>query len=109
MDKVLGEYGIAGVCILLTLQVLIKVGEFLWKLREKKDSMSEDSIERLTKALEETAFSVRHLDQRIADLEESLAELPKFKQDLRRSFMALKSIAGGKWPSIRKDIMEEEP
>jgi len=96
------KYGIAGICVMLTIMVLLKVGEFLWSLREKKDTLSETSIKNLTEA-------VKHLDARLEGFERSIADLPKFKMDMRRFYAAIKAIAGpDKWPGIREEIMKDD-
>lgn len=93
--------------MILTISVLVKVGEFLWKLREKKEALSESSVGKLTEAVEQNTFATKHLDLRLSSLEKSLSELPKFKTDIRRFYIAVKALAGDKWPEIRKAIMEE--
>lgn len=95
------KYGIAGVCILLTLQSLMKMAEFLWGLREKKDSVSEAAIKELTLAMEANTKEI-HL------LKTAVGELPKFKKDVRRFYTAIKTLAGDEWPDIRKELLEDE-
>jgi uncharacterized coiled-coil protein SlyX len=94
------QNSVAGVCIVLLLLVLMKVGEFLWKMKEKKESLSEKAIERLSHAVVENTAAIKHLEM-------SLGELPKFKTDIRRFYAALKILAGDEWVQIRKEIMEE--
>lgn len=109
MEKMLSlEYGVGGACVLLTLMVLLKVGEFLWKLKEKKDSLSEAAIRDLTAAVESSTAATKHLDSRLQHLEKAIAEIPKFKTDIRRFYAAIKEVAGDKWPSIRDEIMKDE-
>lgn len=108
MEKLQLEYGIGGLCVILTLSVLLRVGEFIWGLREKKDSISEASIERLTKAVEENTHATRHLDHRLKDLEKAVQEFPKFKTDIRRFYAAIKEVAGEKWPRVRDEIMKDD-
>ena len=109
MEKILSlEYGVGGVCVLLTLMVLLKVGEFLWKMRERKDTLSETAIQDLTAAVESSTRAMQHLDLRLQHMEKSIAELPKFKTDIRRFYSAIKEVAGEKWPAIRDEIMKDE-
>lgn len=109
MEKVLSlQYGIGGVCVLLTLMVLLKVGEFLWKLREKKDVLSESAIHDLTAAVESSTRAMQHLDSRLQHIEKTIAEIPKFKTDIRRFYAAIKEVAGPAWPQIRDEIMKDE-
>lgn len=109
MEKLFSlEYGVGGMCVLLTLMVLLKVAEFLWNLREKKESMSEAAIKNLTQAVEANTKATQHLDGRLQFLEKSLSELPKFKTDIRRFYAAIKEVAGDKWPRIRDEIMKDE-
>jgi hypothetical protein len=101
------KYGIGGICVLLTLMVLVRVAEFVYSLHEKRESLSENAITELTKAVQENTFAVKMLDARIATVETSMSELPKLKNDLRRSFCAVKEIAGDDWPRIRDVIMKD--
>lgn len=102
MEEMLStKYGIAGICIMLTLMVLIEVGKFLWNVREKKDSLSDTAIKELTEA-------VKHLDVRICEFEKTISDLPKFKVDMRRFYAAIKEVAGERWPTIREEIMRDD-
>lgn len=84
------------------------MGEFLWKLKEKKDSASESAIEELTKVVRESTLATQALDTKIQTLEHTLSELPKLKLDMKRFFIAVKTVAGEQWPEIRREMMEEE-
>lgn len=95
------KYGVAGICLLLTIFVLVRVGEFLWSLREKKDSASEESIKNLTAAVQANTAAIEKINLLLSDL-------PKMRLDLRRSFGALKNLAGDKWPQIREGMKEDE-
>lgn len=96
------------ICVILSLQLVFKVGEFLWKLREKKDSASEAAIRELTEVVKHNILATEHLEQRLNELKNTLSEIPKFKSDMRRLFSAIKIVSGDKWSQIRKEIMEEE-
>ncbi len=102
------EYGIGGLCVILTLSVFLKVGEFLWALREKKETLSESAIKDLTIAVQQNTAATQHLDRRLEKLEGVAAELPKFKTDIRRFYAAIKEVAGDKWPRIRDEILRDD-
>ncbi len=102
------NYGIGGLCVILTLGILLRVGEFLWGLREKKDTLSEASIKELTKAVQASTAAMNHLERRLEHLEKAVADLPKFKTDMRRFYSGLKEVAGDKWPKIRDEIMKDD-
>jgi hypothetical protein len=109
MEKLFSlEYGIGGICVILTISVLVRVAEFVWGLREKKDSLSETTITKLTVAMQENTLAVKHLDCRLETLERSVSDLPKIKTDLRRFYSALKSLSGDRWPAIRDEIMKDD-
>lgn len=102
------KYGIGGLCVLFTLSVLLRVGEFLWKLREKKETISETAIKDLTLAVQQNTSATQHLDRRLEKLEAIASEMPKFKIDIRRFYAAIKEVAGDNWPKIRDEIMKDE-
>jgi hypothetical protein len=107
-DLFSSKYGIAGICVLLTIQILVKVGEFLWDVKKEKEALSDNSVQLLTKAVEENTTATKHLDSRLGNLEKSVSELPKFKTDIRRFYAAIKEVAGDKWPAIRDEIMKDD-
>ncbi len=88
--------------------VLLKVGEFLWKLREKKESLSEAAVKDLTKAVQANTAATQHLENRLQHLEKLVTDVPKFKTDLRRFYTALKELAGSEWPRIRDEILKDD-
>lgn len=95
------KYGIAGICVLLTLHILVRVAIFAFEMQKKKQSASEKAVEDLTAAVLASTKTIEHLQA-------SIAELPKIKTDIRRFYIAVKFIAGDDWPKIRKEIMEED-
>lgn len=101
------QYGIGGICVLLTIMVLLEVGKFLWAIQAKKASLSEQAVLDLTKAVQANTVATQFLEQRLQHLEISMSELPKLKLDLRRFYTAIKTIAGDKWPNIRDEIMKD--
>lgn len=109
MDKLFElQYGIGGVCVLLTLHILVQVGKFVWSLKKEKESLSESAIKQLTTAVQANTSATQHLDQRLGHLEKSISDLPKFKTDIRRFYAAIKEVAGDKWPRIRDEIMKDD-
>lgn len=91
---------LAALCVIGTLHVLFKLGEFVWKIQEKKEQLSDKTILDLT-------ASVQRLDQTMHGIQRELHDIPKFKKELNRCFEAVKILAGPRWPDIRKSIMEE--
>jgi hypothetical protein len=102
------KYGIAGICILLTISVLVNVGKFVLSLRKEKDSLSDAAIKKLTDAVESNTMAASHLDKKLGDLERSIGDLPKFRIDMRRFYAAIKEVAGDRWPAIRDEIMKDD-
>lgn len=99
---------LASLVIILSLHFLVKVGEFLWKLFEKKNELSEKSVQKLTSALHVNTSAIEKLETRILHAEKGLADMPKFKSDLRKLFAAVKFIAGDEWIKIRQEVMSDE-
>lgn len=110
MSKVMSlEYGISGVCVLLTLMIFLKVGEFLWALQKKKESLSESTTRDLISAVQANTVATQHLDQRLKHLEKAISDVPKLKTDMRRFYIALKEVAGPvQWPRIRDEFMKDD-
>jgi len=94
------EYGVGGICVLLTLNVLVKVAQVFLEQHNKKTRVTERTIKELVEA-------VKKLEFRMVELNVSFDQLSKLKLDVLRSFTALKSLAGDRWPSIREDIMKD--
>lgn len=101
------KYGIGGICALLTISILFKVAEFVWKIREKKEMSSDMAMVDLTKAVQECTLTMKVLDIRLKAMEMANSEFPKLRNDLRRVFTAMKEIAGDKWPMVRDEIMKD--
>ncbi len=109
MEKFLSsEYGLVGICIFLTIHILLKVGEFVWAIKEKKESVTEATTRDLIKAVQANTVATQHLENRMEHLEKSAADLPKFKLDMRRFYAAIKEVAGDRWPMIREEIMKDD-
>lgn len=108
MEKLFSlEYGIGGVCVLLTIMVLIKVGEFVWAIREKKEILSDNVLTELNKTVQSNTIALQMLELRLRNIETTIADIPKLRNDLRRFYSAIKEMAGEKWPKVRDEIMKD--
>jgi hypothetical protein len=85
----------------------MKVAEFLWKTHQEKQAVTEETTKFLIKTVQENTVTMQLLEHRLRSLEMSFSELPKLKVDIRRSFTAIKSLAGNRWPSIRDELMKD--
>lgn len=102
------KYGVGGICVLLTLSILVRVGEFIVKLNRKKEELSESAVVNLTNALKLNTEAMSDLERRLEKIEGFAADLPKLKNDVRRFYSALKIIAAEKWPQVRDEIMKDD-
>lgn len=111
MEKLLesGSVGglLAGVVVLLALQLFAKIGEVVLKSREKKDEITESGIEKLSAALQQNTFASEKLEHRMKAVEHSISDVTKMKLDMGRLYTAVKLIAGDRWPAMRKIIMDD--
>lgn len=105
------EHGIptlvATLCVLITLQILGKLGQFLYGLLKKKNEVSDQSINDLTKSLNANTAAMNQLEARIKMAEELIGAIPKIKKDLRRYYAGLREVAGEDWVRIRDVIMKD--
>lgn len=109
LEKILsGEHGVVGLCVLLALGLIIRLIEFLWKIKEQKDKLSESSITDLTNAMKGNTIAIEHLDVRFQGLERTISDFPKLRNDMRRLYSAIKELAGDRWPKIRDEIMKDD-
>ncbi len=109
MDKFFSlEYGVGGICVLITIQILVKAGEILWNVKKEKDAISKSEVQKLTGAVVDLTAATTHLDCRLEKIEISVSEFPKFKTDQRRFYAAIKELAGDKWPQIRDEILKDD-
>jgi len=90
-------------CVLVAMHLLMRVGEFLWRFKERKDQLTEKTIQSLARAVESNTLALAKIDADLKSL-----NLGKLKTDLRRAFHAVKLLAGDKWSPIRKEIMEDD-
>ena len=98
------KYGVAGVCVMLTLMVILKVGEILFKMQVRKSESSEETLKANTEALRDMTFALKNVDQRLILAE---AILKKLDLDLRRAFAAIRLTAGDKWTAISEQIQKD--
>jgi hypothetical protein len=99
---------VIAVAVLLALNIVVKCGDILWKIKERKDAVTEHGIEALSKAVDNNTEASKQLATRLQMVEAQLSGFNKLKLDMRRLYIAVKRIAGDKWGDIRKEIMEEE-
>ncbi len=94
MEKLAFEqYGWVGVVLFMALRLL-------WDILKSKNKEQVDAVKYNTQ-------SVQELTCAIDKMKDQLAEIPKLKTDMKRSFTAHKIIAGEKWPVVRKEMMED--
>ncbi len=99
---------LAALCVLLAGHLLFRVGEFLWRFKERKDAVTETGIDNLSQAVEKNTAVTEKLGARIEKLESTLSDVTKVKRDIHRMFMVVKAIAGENWDSILKRTIDEE-
>jgi mannitol-specific phosphotransferase system IIBC component len=96
------EQGIVGIFIALMLIFLFLVVKFLVLPMIKKEKKEDkDKLDANTEALKKLTDSVK-------SLESAVNHIPKLQEDMRRSFIVHRILAGDKWSEIRKEILEEE-
>ncbi len=99
---------LAGLILILALHLLVKLGEFVFELFKKKNELTEKNIDNLISALSMNTESLHRLEERMRSVETQLTEASKLKIDIRMLFAAIKSVAGERWPDIRKSIAEDD-
>lgn len=110
MEEILKDGGgLSAIVVVLCLHLVVKIGQFLWAFKEKKDAVTESGIEELSKAVRECTSTITKLECRIREIEQVSLNLDKMKVDIRRAYLAIRLVTGDKWGDIRKIIMEEEP
>lgn len=96
------QHGIASllisIVILLSINVLKEIVKFAYKVWKKKDELSEQTIKDLTDQLKRNTKAVQSLD----------VDLRKYQKDLNLAYRFIKELAGEKWPSIKKSVMEDK-
>ena len=101
----------SGILVILCLNLLAKVGEFVFGLLKEKNKISDHEITKISLVLGQNSQEMRELKAelriQIGMLEREIAEMKKFKNDIQKVFSAIKIIAGPKWPKIRRAIQED--
>jgi hypothetical protein len=103
----LGSTPLSAIIVLLSLNIVVKVGQFLWDQKAKRDAVTETGIEELSKAVRDCTSSLQALQAKIEKIEPILRDVTKIKLDLRRVFFVLRNLAGEKWTAIRSQMLEE--
>lgn len=98
---------LASIVVVLCVHLIFRIGEFVFEMQKKRNEVSEDSIRNLTAALQVNTAAVEKLQGRMNEMDQKLADIPKFKQDLRRAFTALKYLAGNEWNDVRNEMFSE--
>jgi hypothetical protein len=98
-----------GIIVLLALNLIMRIGEFVFKLIEKKSHGTDTQIKEITMALTQNTDAVREVRVHLSVIQQELLEVKKFKSDSDMLFTAIKVIAGEKWPEVRKAIQEDRP
>lgn len=98
---------LASIIIVLCLQLILRVGSFVWEILQKKNEVSEKSIAKLTDALQTNTVAVEKLQNELAQIKNEIATLPQLRLDIKRAFVALKLMAGEEWEEIRLAIRDE--
>jgi hypothetical protein len=80
---------LACLIIILCLHLILKIGEMFYKNYEKKTEL------------------MGKLEPRLMAIERDMNEILKFRKDFNNLFMALKYVAGDKWPEIREKIKQD--
>lgn len=98
---------LATIALVICMQLVLKVGEFLWEIFKKKSEVTEDGIEKLTGSINQNTRAVEELKFQLTQIEKEVIGLPKMKEDLNRNFTAIKILAGERWPEIRAIILPD--
>lgn len=107
-----GEHGVttllAGLVIILSLHLCLKLGEFIFELIKKKSELTEKNIDNMVNALALNIEALHKLEARMSSIETTLKDFSRFKVDVRRLFIAIKELSGENWDAIRKTIMDDD-
>jgi hypothetical protein len=76
------------------LLVLLKIGELVWNYAKERNKVTTDTLTAHTVALEKNT----------TQLITTQIDVKKLRVDMRHAFLALKEIAGNKWPVIAEKI-----
>ncbi len=78
-------------------------------MMKKKSELSDQTVIQLTDALKNNTSAVEKLEYEFDRVKQELAQLPRFKSDIRRAYLALRILSGDKWSKIREEIMNDGP
>lgn len=98
---------LAGIAVVLSLQLVVRVGQFVFDLVKRKSESSDSKIVEMATMLQQNTVAVNELRSLIRGLERELSEIHKYRMDTQKLFSAVKLMAGKKWPEIRK-AMEDD-
>ena len=91
---------LAGIMLIMVLNILLVIAKAVWDFMKRKVDTSENTTKQNTDAIIALTASVQALQKEIA-------VIPKVQTDLKRSFLALKKLAGDNWPEIKKEFEDE--
>jgi len=97
-----------GIFILLALKSVIELGKFTYNIFKTKADVSEKTVRQLSLSLDMNTKSLDKMSEKMIQFETKLAKMAKMELDLRRTFFALKEVAGDKWPDIKKKILDDQ-
>ncbi len=98
---------LGGIAVVLCLQLVVRIGQFVFELMKKKNENSDSKIVEISTSLQQNTVAVNELRTMIRGLERELSELHRYRMDTQKLFSAVKLMAGKKWPEIRK-AMEDD-
>lgn len=98
---------IIGIMVMLGLNLLTNVGKFLFDMFKKKTEQGDSQLIQVQSALQQNTITVNQLKGQIDSLESDLKEIRKYRHDTQKLFYAIKTMAGKRWPEIRK-AMEDD-
>lgn len=98
---------LTGIVILLAMNLLVVIGRFLFELFRKKTEHGDSQIVEIKATLVTTTGIVNQLKGQIDGLESDLKEIRKYRIDMQKLFYAIKTMAGKRWPEVRK-AMEDD-
>ena len=92
------------VVVLLALNLVARIGQFLWNLATHKSKTTDGEISKIDLALTQNTQAVRELRIQVQLLERELGEVHKFKSDSQKLFSAIKIMAGKRWPEVQHQV-----
>lgn len=104
-------HSVGAICVLLSLHLLVKIGEFAFSLLKKKNETTEKQINEISQRVNEISLALtqntqaaRDLRIQIGILEREITDLAKLKMDTNKLFSVVKILAAAKWPKISKMV-----